>query len=401
MLCLFEDHLAENFYPVALTRHVSRLLVGTMTLGDRAVAASGDRSVTLHGRSHIRRHHGAIGAVVARPSEETLFLNARLLATPDLMAMLPAGREWVAMKGEAVVAARLSADRVARLDWEAESLAFPLHELPRHTIDEAVLYGYLWDLIGDNGTRIEEDFSAYGSESHGIVLSGAHVTNRERLALAEGAVIKPGAVIDTDAGPVILGRNVEVMPNAVIEGPCWIGEGSRIKIGAKIYGQTSIGPRCKVGGEVENTIILGYSNKQHDGFVGHSYLGAWVNLGADTNTSDLKNNYGRIRVALAGREIDTGRMFLGSLIGDHAKTGINTMLNTGTVIGVAANVFGGGYPPKEIASFAWGGHDRERFQIERAIELARTVHGRRGVPFTDADAELLHRIWDDSNGTII
>jgi UDP-N-acetylglucosamine diphosphorylase/glucosamine-1-phosphate N-acetyltransferase len=148
-----------------------------------------------------------------------------------------------------------------------------------------------------------------------------------------------------------------------------------------------------VGGEIENSIMLGYSNKQHDGFLGHSYLGRWVNLGADTNTSDLKNNYGTIRVTLNGEEVNTGRMFLGSLIGDHSKTGINTMLNTGSIIGVAANIFGGGFPPKSIPSFSWGGSDGfETFRLDRALELARTVMGRRKVEFTDADARLLRML---------
>src|SRR5690606_16982746 len=183
--------------------------------------------------------------------------------------------------------------------------------------------------------------------------------------------------------------------NAVSEGPCFIGDHSVIKIGAKSYGQTAIGRWCKVGGEVENSIILGYSNKQHDGFLGHSCLGAWVNLGADTNTSDLKNNYGSVRVLLNGREVNSGRMLLGSLIGDHSQTGINTMLNTGTVIGVSANIFGGGFPPREIPSFAWGGSGGfEPFRPEKAIELARTVTARRGIDFTDADKRLLMQVWE-------
>jgi UDP-N-acetylglucosamine diphosphorylase/glucosamine-1-phosphate N-acetyltransferase len=166
-----------------------------------------------------------------------------------------------------------------------------------------------------------------------------------------------------------------------------------VKVGAKIYGDTSIGPLCKVGGEIENSIVLGFSNKQHDGFLGHSYLGAWVNLGADTNTSDLKNNYGNVRVQLGGEAIDTGRMFLGALIGDHAKTGINTMLNTGTIVGVSANVFGAGFPSKSIAPFSWGGAEGyQRFEIDKAIELARTVMARRNVTFTDADETLLRTL---------
>jgi UDP-N-acetylglucosamine diphosphorylase/glucosamine-1-phosphate N-acetyltransferase len=226
------------------------------------------------------------------------------------------------------------------------------------------------------------------------VHDGAYLVNTAGVRLGPGSVLKPGAVVDASAGPVIIGSGVEVMPNAVIEGPCFIGRGSRIKIGGKIYGQTSIGPQCKVGGEVECSIILGYVNKQHDGFLGHSYLGRWVNLGADTNTSDLKNNYGAVRVTLEGREIDTGRTFLGSLIGDHAKTGINTMLNTGSAVGVAANVFGGGFPSKSIPAFAWGGFDRESvYRLDDALDVARKVMARRGVEMTPADETLLRYLF--------
>lgn len=393
MLALFEDRLVDNFYPLTLTRHLSHLLVGTMTLRERAVAATGEGEMVLHGRAYIRRYHGGLGERVDAPHEQSLFLNARLRASRELIEKLPGEGEWIAMQDGVVVAARLSAASIARLDWNADLLSFPSDgSVPLHAVEGFHLYDYLWDLIGDNGARIAEDFNVASRTQSGTLMPGAHVTDPDRLAMGVGSVVKPGCVIDTEHGPVILGANVVVMPNAVIEGPCYVGNGSRIKIGAKIYGQTSIGPSCKVGGEVENSILLGQSNKQHDGFIGHSYLGAWVNLGADTNTSDLKNNYGIIRVQLDGREVNTGRMFLGSLIGDHVKTSINTMLNTGTVIGVAANVFGDGFPPKEIPSFAWGGSGGERFDLERAIALARTVYGRRHVPFTEADSALLRHV---------
>ncbi len=399
MICLFEDRLVENFYPLGLTRHLSHLLVGTMTLRARAERALGDSTVTLHGRRHIRAYHGALGDAVTAPEETTLFLNARVPALAELIASFPTSDEWILAHGSTVVAARLGPGAISRLDWEADALELPLHgDIPVHQVEPPIAYEYLWDLLTDNGARIAADAALIARDGEeGVVMSGAHVMHRDNVILGYGSTVMPGAVIDAGPGPVIIGRGVEVMPNAVIEGPCYIGDGSRIKIGAKIYGQTSIGPSCKVGGEVENTIFIGFGNKQHDGFLGHSYLGAWVNLGADTNTSDLKNNYGTIRVKLAGREVNSGRMFLGSLIGDHAKTGINTMLNTGTVIGVAANVFGGGFPPKEIPSFAWGGADGfERFELGRAIELARTVHGRRRVPFTDADEALLRHVAEST-----
>lgn len=396
MICLFEDRKASQFYPVALTRHLSELLVGTMTLRTRATRLLGDDEVILHGRAGIREYHRSFGQEVLLPEGEhdpILFLNARLLLTPEIVATFPAGDNWVLTAPGGVVAARLDAAVARQLDWKIDALEISSLSGVEFVQTDVDMPEFLWDLLSINGALIESDFD----EREGIATEdrtpGVYLVSSERISIGEGSRLKPGVVIDASDGAVVIGSGVEIMANAVIQGPCSIGDNSTIKIAAKIYGHTSIGPWCKVGGEVENSIILGYSNKQHDGFLGHSYLGRWVNLGADTNTSDLKNNYGSIRVVLADAEIDTGRMFLGSLIGDHSKTGINTMLNTGTVIGVAANIFGGGFPPKAIPSFSWGGADGlERFDLEKGIDLARRVMARRRIEFTEADERLLREI---------
>jgi UDP-N-acetylglucosamine diphosphorylase/glucosamine-1-phosphate N-acetyltransferase len=184
------------------------------------------------------------------------------------------------------------------------------------------------------------------------------------------------------------------MAGAAIEGPACVGAESRIKMLAKIYGGSTIGPACKVGGEVKDSIIHAYSNKQHDGYLGHSYVGQWCNLGAGTNTSDLKNNYSTVRVAVEGREVDTGSLFAGLFMGDHSMCGINTMFNTGTVVGVGSNVFGGGFPPKDIPAFAWGGagglaeHDFEKF-----CQSAARIMARRRCEFTAAQRTLLEYVF--------
>jgi UDP-N-acetylglucosamine diphosphorylase/glucosamine-1-phosphate N-acetyltransferase len=206
--------------------------------------------------------------------------------------------------------------------------------------------------------------------------------------------VKPGVVLDAEGGPIYIGKKAKVFPNAVIEGPAFIGDGSMIKIGAKIYENTSIGEVCKVGGEVEGSIIHSYSNKQHDGFLGHAYLGMWVNLGADTNNSDLKNNYGSVRVMINGEEVNSGSMFVGLTMGDHSKAGINTMFNTGTVVGVSSNVFGAGFPPKYIPSFAWGGAEGiETYDIARALEVAQRVMGRRKMQLSGAEEKVLREVF--------
>lgn len=209
--------------------------------------------------------------------------------------------------------------------------------------------------------------------------AGVYVVNQENIFIGEGTSIAPMVVLDASAGAIIIGNNATIMPHATIIGPCYIGDSSIIKAGAKIYGNTVIGEFCKIGGEVEHSIIHAYSNKQHDGFLGHSYICEWVNLGADTNTSDLKNTYGNIKVTQRGKESMTGRMFLGLLCGDHTKSGINTMFNTGTIAGIHANVFGAGYSPTEIPSFTWGAiHEQRIYAYKMAISVAKTVMMRRG-----------------------
>lgn len=375
------------------------LLAGGKTFLDRALSRFDveESDVRLHGRGHIREHCSASGWNTGLPEEEALFVNGALRADAVPADILPDGHRWIVMSGDRVAIARLSAADIARLDGEADLLDFSvLTDIPRFDRNDLSLFTYLWDLIAGNAAQVTADFSSARTEPIGTgdaVPDGVHVIEPDRIAIDPTAVIKPGVVIDASEGPVTIGAGTVVMANSVIEGPCWIGPNCRIKIGAKIYEGTTIGPWCKIGGEVEGSIVLGYSNKQHDGFLGHSYLGSWVNLGADTNTSDLKNNYGSVRAVIGGEEIDSGTMFLGSLIGDHSKTGINTMLNTGTVIGVSANIFGGGFPAKSIPSFAWGGSDGfVEFRIDKAIELARTVTARRNVPFTDADERLLRLI---------
>lgn len=236
---------------------------------------------------------------------------------------------------------------------------------------------YVWDALNHNAAAIAEQAQLFPSTPPHTA-PGAVLINDEHIIVGNNVHIGACSVLDASEGPIILGANVRIMPHSTVLGPCYLGDNTLIKVGAKIYGETSIGEWSKIGGEVENSIVHAFSNKQHDGFLGHSYLGEWVNLGADTNTSDLKNNYGSIRVQLGTEERNSGRMFLGLLCGDHTKSGINTMFNTGTVTGISANIIGGNFPPKFIPSFSWGGTiGAPRFEIEKAIELARTVMARR------------------------
>ena len=264
---------------------------------------------------------------------------------------------------------------------------------PKLEIKNVKTISYLWDAIKYNAAAIEDD-AAFFKKADNLKKykdHGVQFVDEEQIYMGKNVKIAPGAVLDAEEGPIILADNVKIMPNAVIVGPCSIGENSLIKIGAKIYEDTSFGEWCKVGGEVEATIIQSYSNKQHDGFLGHSYICEWVNLGADTNNSDLKNTYGDISVMLEDREVDTGTMFMGLLCGDHTKSAINTSFTTGTVAGICGILVHDGFLPRSIPSYAWTGRKNSPlYKIDKAVEIAKKVMGRRNRELCP-DEEVLMR----------
>ena len=232
--------------------------------------------------------------------------------------------------------------------------------------------------VHHNPGEITREFSILGKpgEQEGKVYEGVHILDAKNVYIAAGASVKPGVVLDAEGGPIFIDEGAKIFPQAVIEGPAYIGKKSAIKIAAKIYEGTSIGEVCKVGGELEESIIHSYSNKQHDGFLGHAYLGMWVNLGADTNNSDLKNDYGPVKCVIDGELVNTGSQFVGLTMGDHSKSGINSMFNTGTVVGMGCNIYGAGLPPKYVPSFAWGGADGlMEYRADKFIAVAKARHG--------------------------
>jgi UDP-N-acetylglucosamine diphosphorylase/glucosamine-1-phosphate N-acetyltransferase len=253
----------------------------------------------------------------------------------------------------------------------------------------------LVDLVRANEDALREDVAAYRGLLRSVDAAAhphARFVRAERIHLAEGVSLDAGCVLDASDGPILLGPNVRVMANAVVAGPVAIGAEGRVKPLGRVAA-SSLGPVCRLGGEVDGCIVLGWSNKQHDGFLGHSYLGAWVNLGAATDTSDLKNDYGPVRVTIEGETIDTGDVHVGSLVGDHTKTAIHTRLNTGTVLGVCCNVLGADFPPKAVPSFTWGGDGSwSEYRLDKAIAVARTVMSRRNVPLTPEDEAVLRAL---------
>jgi UDP-N-acetylglucosamine diphosphorylase/glucosamine-1-phosphate N-acetyltransferase len=255
-----------------------------------------------------------------------------------------------------------------------------------------------WDLFEKNYWAIQKDFSALVQVKKSIQLSETNILigSPDFLFIEEGAKVE-GAILNTTQGPIYVGKDAEIMEGSMVRGPLALCEGATLKMGAKIYGATTIGPHCKVGGEVSNVIFQAYSNKGHDGFLGNSVIGEWCNLGADSNTSNLKNNYSLVSTYSyeTQKEEKTNVQFMGLTMGDHSKCGINTMFNTASVVGVFSNIFGSGFPKKYVPSFQWGNAEElEVFQFEKAIIAANNMMERRGLKLSDADIQILRHIFD-------
>ena len=271
------------------------------------------------------------------------------------------------------------------------------HQLRRVVVEDARLLSFPWQLVEFNADVIVDDFARMpvrGQSDDALVYPGVHVVNPDHVVLGEKCVVRAGAVLDASDGPIVVADRAVIMPNAVLTGPCYVGSGTIVNPLARLLAGTSIGAMCKVGGEISETIVAAYSNKQHDGFLGNSYLGEWVNIGAATNNSDLKNNYSPVRMWCSGAERDTGRQFLGLLMGDHTKTGINVLFNTGSVVGFNCNVFSSEMPAKFVSSFSWGhGGEMSRYELDRAMQTAAVVMERRNVRFTHTHRELFQSIF--------
>ena len=258
----------------------------------------------------------------------------------------------------------------------------------------------VWDIFQKNSDAIKLDFELLTRNKISQPLSNTVtvIGNSSLIFLEEGAKAE-ACIFNTSSGPIYLAKDSEVMEGSAVRGPFALGEHSALKLNTKIYGATTIGPHCKVGGEVNNSVVFGFSNKAHDGFLGNSVIGEWCNLGADTNNSNLKNNYANVKLYnyLQNKMIDSGLQFCGLIMGDHSKSGINTMFNTGTVVGVGANVFGAGFPPTHIPSFCWGGSNGfETYLLNKFFETAEKVYERRSLSLNAVEKEILENVFNQS-----
>lgn len=390
---LFDDHRYSDFLPLVFTRPIGDLRMGIYKISEKWQNNLGAQVSFNSNPSLNPKFSMGWGA-------DNWIINARFLPTMKLVQQIKNLKAKDSLwSGDDMIAVRLPEIEIDRFK-ASENFYHSLPENQRQIVDETQLLELKnkWDLFRLNDKALALDFSYLTTR---FVSQKRPDTLRcigDQIFIEEGADVSY-ATINTSTGPVYIGKNAKVMEGATIRGPFALLENSEVKMGAKIYGATTVGPHSKVGGELNNVVIHGYSNKNHDGFLGNAVLGEWCNLGADTNNSNLKNNYASIKTWSYATERfeDTGLQFCGLAMGDHSKTGINTMLNTGTVIGVGCNVFGAGYPRTFIPSFSWGGSGgRTIHKLNKFFETAEIVMERRGQQLSENDKVILSHIFNET-----
>lgn len=385
-IILFDDPTIRTaLLPFTFTRPVACVRVGILTVAEKwQKYLQGDFS--FHTEEYLSKKF------IFTPGNDNLWINGAVC--PDEMltkAIKSLSINQGLIKDSKVIAHCTAANELP----EVISSAMKEYTLPITLVDQ------VWKIFQLNGEQIKADFTLLtkGRKSNPITDPHTRVYNPTNIFLEKGVDIK-AAVLNAENGPIYLGENSHVQEGALIKGPFALCQGSHVNMGAKVRGDTTVGPYSKIGGEVSNAVIFGYSNKAHDGFLGNSVIGEWCNIGADTNTSNLKNNYENVKIWSYAKKGfgDTGLMFCGLMMGDHSKCGINTMFNTGTVVGVSASIFGDGYPRTFIPSFAWGGAAGfTTFQLNKSFDTATKAMERRGLILTETDKEIMSTIFTMSS----
>lgn len=344
-----------------------------------------------------------------QPGEDNLLIDGAICPDAQLIASIAQLTPDTVLKQDGkLIAVRFTGESLRKLESRLAHAPYAhfsavLHEViakrPSFTHhSEFVTIEHNWDIFQHNAEQIAADFSQITVQRTSAAIKDPYtiVYHPENVFVEEGASVK-AAIINAEEGPVYIGKNATIHENAVVKGPFAMLESAHINIGSKMRDATTVGPYCKVGGEVKNTVFFANSNKGHEGFLGNAVVGEWCNFGADTNCSNLKNNYKPVSVWHYGTKSyqSTGLLFCGLMMGDHSKCGINTMFNTGTVVGVSSNIFGSDYPPKFIPSFTWGGsHQQDIYEFQKALEVAKNVMGRRGLTLSAADIAILNHIFE-------
>ncbi len=379
---LFDGPSRDQLLPFTYTRPVADIRIGILTIREKWELALGSTTTTV-----TEDYLATLFPMVEL--EENVLINGSVLPSNNLVEQIKALSE-----GQAIF---LEDEPLAFYAKEGQEIDFDSCEVIQYTHDDVLKVNNTWDIFRLNGQAIERDFDALtAGRSSQPIPDTVFCVNKERIFLEEGAQVLLASLNASD-GPIYIGRDSQIMEASAIRGPFALCEHATVKMGAKIYGGTTVGPHCKIGGEVNNSVLFAYSNKGHDGFIGNTVLGEWCNLGADTNTSNLKNNYAQVRLWDYNTEgfAKTGLQFCGLIMGDHSKCGINTMFNTGTVVGVSANIYGSGFPRNFIPSFSWGGSaGMVTYKTNKAYETAKAMMGRRNVEFTKQDQDILDHVFE-------
>lgn len=381
---LFDGPSRNALLPFTFTRPVADILIGIMTIRQKWEMRLGSTTTTLT-EEYLSDKFPMVEL------EQNVMINASFLPNDILVEMISNLEPNQAIfKGDEVIA--------FYTNEEQEEVDFDTYEILEYN-EDCITVKNTWDIFSKNDLAIREDFEflTEGRKSQPIPKS-VNVISSENIFIEEGAKLE-FVTLNGASGPIYIGKNTEIMEGSLIRGPFALCDNASVKMGAKIYGATTVGAHSRVGGEINNAVLFAYSNKGHDGFLGNSVLGEWCNIGADSNNSNLKNNYEEVRLWSYETEgfAKTGLQFCGLMMGDHSKCGINTMFNTGTVVGVSANIFGSGFPRNFVPSFSWGGASGFTTYItKKAFETARLVMSRRGVEFDEKEAAILEHVFEET-----
>ncbi len=384
---LFDDNNRAQLFPFTLSRPVCEIRAGILTLKQKWEKHLGEQCA-YHTIGYLESKYPSLSQ--ENIDNACIYINGAVFPTEELIHQI---------KKLTSNSALVKDDKIIAVACNSYHSSFNPNS---HGFNNSQCFTSIqtlekpWEIFALNGKNIQDDFDLITKNRNSARIDASNqVIHPENIFIEEGASVLC-SILNASTGPIYIGKDAEVMEGSMIRGPFALGEHSALKMGAKIYGPTTIGPESKVGGEINNSVIFGYSNKAHDGFLGNSVIGEWCNLGADTNNSNLKNNYGQVKIwNISDNDWQaTGLQFCGLLMGDHSKAGINTMFNTGTVTGFCANIFDGGFPPKYIPSFSWGGHkNAPKFELDKAVEVATKVFERRALNFSNGDKEIFEHLY--------
>ena len=382
---LFDSDVRNALLPFTYTRPVAEIRIGILTIREKWEFFLGFTTTTIT-EEYLEAKYPMVEL------NENILINASFLPTKNLVNQVrKLSKNQAIFQGEQIVAF-FTSNTQENVDFDSyEQLEFQ---------EDLIQIKNTSDIFSLNDKAIQADFDLLteGRISQPIP-DGVHTIQKKNIFIEQGAIISFSS-LNASKGPIYIGKDSEIMEGCLVRGPFALGENSILKMGTKVYGATTLGPYCKVGGEINNSVLFGYSSKGHEGFLGNSVLGEWCNIGADSNSSNLKNNYAEVKLWNYENErfTNTGLQFCGLIMGDHSKCGINTMFNTGTVVGVSANIFGSGFPRNFIPSFSWGGAAGFTiYQMKKVIEVAKVVMKRRDLELSETDISILQHVFDETS----